>query len=157
MCVLEAADRRLASNLHNMDATWTSRPYHKNKKRLPSFGTECSNPGESSSFSTPLISPYHKFKSFLSVHYQLGSLPYTNTTNTSFMAALPGMLKHQHQHSITFACEDEIAVYSKHVCIHIPISIFPFPTSLPPITDQKPRHSKKASFFPTPESHPLVL
>jgi hypothetical protein len=33
VCVLEAADSRLASNLHNMDATWTSRPYHKNKKR----------------------------------------------------------------------------------------------------------------------------
>jgi hypothetical protein len=130
VCVLEAADSRLASNLHNMDATWASRPYHKNKKRLPSFGTECSNPGESSSFSTSLISPYHKFKKLpvcplstrippLDKHYkyQLHGCSYEHAQASTSTFNHP------------FACEDDMAVYSKHVCIHI--SYFNFPPSQP--------------------------
>jgi hypothetical protein len=138
-----------------MDATWASRPYHKNKKRLPSFGTECSNPGESSSFSTSLISPYHKFKKLpvcplstrippLDKHYkyQLHGCSYEHAQASTSTFNHP------------FASEDEMAVYSKHVCIHIPISISPPPNFAP--SNNGPETAplkKKASFFPTPESH----
>jgi hypothetical protein len=132
VCAPEAADRRLASNLHNMDATWTSRPYHKNKNTT-SFGTGCTNPGESISFSTPLVFPYNK---------QVQKLPSCplSTRLSPFDKHYKYQLhicSYEHAHASTstfnhpFAREDEIAVYSKQ-CLHstFPISIFPFPSQL---------------------------
>ena len=64
------------------------------------------------------------------------------------------MLKHQHQHSITHLHVRMKSQSTQNMFAFTFLFQFsPLPTSLPPITDQKPRHSKKASFFPTPESH----